>query len=193
MESFLNRPFLPYVSVVLLWVLSCFVQHRLTTFDYVVGVSLLYFPAGIRTLSVFVLGFKGAVAVFCGSLLTLFFEFPALQLTLNEMVWGCGVAGASAFSSYIAMKAVKQWKKIPPSLEGLTMGDVVYIVISQGVVSATLHQILFQAKGAADAYQNDTFAQAFVYWAAMASGDVLGSMLVLFIVLITFQALTKQH
>ena len=162
-------------------------------FNYVAGVSLLYLPAGIRTLSVFVLGFKGALAVFAGSLLTILFEFPYLKPTADEVLWAIGVAAASAFSAFIAMKAVKYWKKIPPTLEGLTMRDVVYIVISQGLVSSTLHQLLFHLKEAADEYVNDTMEQAFVYWGAMATGDILGSMFVLLSVLIAYQFFTKQQ
>ena len=193
METFLNRPLLPYICVVLLWGVGCYIQHQLTMFNYVAGVSLLYLPAGIRTLTVFVLGFKGALAVFCGSLLTILFEFPALEATPSEIIWTCSVAAASAFSSYIAMEAVKYWKKIPSSLEGLSMRSVVYIVISQGLVSSTLHQLLFHSKGAAEVYVNDTTEQAMVYWAAMASGDIVGSMLLLLSVMIVFQMLAKQH
>ena len=73
------------------------------------------------------------------------------------------------------------------------MRDVVYIVISQGLVSSTLHQLLFHLKEAADEYVNDTMEQAFVYWAAMATGDILGSMFVLLSVLIAYQFFTKQQ
>ena len=193
MEAFLNRPLLPYVCIVLLWGLGCYTQHQLTTLNYVSGVSLLYLPAGIRTLSVFVLGFKGALAVFAGSLFTILFEFPYLKPTANEVLWAIGVAAASAFSAYLAMEAVRYWKKLPESLEGLTMRDVVYIVISQGLVSSTLHQLLFHLKEAADEYVNDTMEQAFVYWAAMATGDILGSMFVLLSVLIAYQFFAKQQ
>ena len=193
MEAFLNRPLLPCICIVLLWGLGCYTQHQLTTFNYVSGVSLLYLPAGIRTLSVFVLGFKGALAVFAGSLFTILFEFPYLKPTANEVLWAIGVAAASAFSAYLAMEAVRYWKKLPESLEGLTMRDVVYIVISQGIVSSTLHQLLFHLKEAADEYVNDTMEQAFVYWAAMATGDILGSMFVLLSVLIAYQFFAKQR
>ena len=162
-------------------------------FNYVAGVSLLYLPAGIRTLSVFVLGFKGALAVFAGSLFTILFEFPYLKPTADEVLWAIGVAAASAFSAFVAMKAVKFWKRIPPTLEGLSMRDVVYIVISQGLVSSTLHQLLFQIKGAAEAYVNDTTEQALVYWGAMATGDILGSMFVLLSVMIVYQIFIKQQ
>ena len=193
MEAFLNRPLLPCICIVLLWGLGCYTQHQLTTFNYVSGVSLLYLPAGIRTLSVFVLGFRGALAVFAGSLLTILLEFPYLKPTADEILWAIGVAAASAFSAFIAMKAVKYWKRIPPTLEGLTMRDVVYIVISQGLVSSTLHQLLFHLKEAADEYVNDTMEQAFVYWAAMATGDILGSMFVLLSVLIAYQFFANQR
>ena len=193
MEAFLKRPFLPYICVVLIWGVSCFIQKQLTLFYYVAGVSLLYLPAGIRTLSVFVLGFKGALAVFAGSLLTILLEFPYLKPTADEVLWTIGVAASSAFSAFIAMKAVKYWKKIPPTLEGLTMRDVVYIVISQGLVSSTLHQLLFHFNDVADEYINHTMEQALVYWAAMATGDILGSMFVLLSVMIVYQIYVKQH
>ena len=193
MEASLKRPFLPYICVVLIWGVSCFIQKQLTLFYYVAGVSLLYLPAGIRTLSVFVLGFKGALAVFAGSLLTILFEFPYLKSTADDVLWAIGVAAVSAFSAFVAMKAVKYWKKIPPTLEGLTMRDVVYIVISQGLVSSTLHQLLFHFNDVADEYINHTMEQALVYWAAMATGDILGSMFVLLSVMIVYQIYVKQH
>ena len=193
MEAFLNRPLLPCICIVLLWGLGCYTQHQLTTFNYVSGVSLLYLPAGIRTLSVFVLGFKGALAVFAGSLFTILFEFPYLKPTANEVLWAIGVAAASAFSAYLAMEAVRYWKKLPESLEGLTMRDVVYIVISQGIVSSTLHQMLFHFKDVADEYVNHTMEQAVVYWGAMATGDILGSMFVLLSVMIAYQFFAKQR
>jgi len=192
-EASLKRPFLPYICVVLIWGVSCFIQKQLTLFYYVAGVSLLYLPAGIRTLSVFVLGFKGALAVFAGSLLTILFEFPYLKSTADDVLWAIGVAAVSAFSAFVAMKAVKYWKKIPPTLEGLTMRDVVYIVISQGLVSSTLHQLLFHFNDVADEYINHTMEQALVYWAAMATGDILGSMFVLLSVMIVYQIYVKQH
>lgn len=191
MEFFLNRPLLPYICVLVLWIVACYLQSQMTIFNFVAGVSLVYFPAGIRTLSVFIFGFKGAVAIFFGSLLTMLFEFPSLQPTPSEILWASGVAAASAFSAYIAMKAVKSWQRIPTSLEGLTMQHVVYIVITQGIVSATLHQLLFQSSGAAEAYVDETTLQALVYWAAMASGDIVGSMLVLLTVLIVYQLLSE--
>ena len=169
------------------------VQHQLTVFNYATGVSLLYLPAGIRTLSVFVLGFRGALAVFAGSLLTMVFEFPSLQPSTNEMLWSFGIAAASAFSAYLAMRAVQYWKNIPSSLEGLSMSDVVYIVISQGLVSSTLHQLLFHSGGISAEYIDDSNQQALVYWGAMASGDIVGSMLVLLSVLIVFHMLAKQQ
>lgn len=193
MEAFLKRPLLPYVCVVLLWIFSFLAHHQLTMLNYVAGVSLLYLPAGIRTVSVFVFGFKGALAVFVGSLLTIPFEFPDLKLTADEVLWTIGVAAASAFSAFIAMEAVRYWKKLPISLEGLTMRDVVYIVISQGFVSSTLHQMLFHFKDVADEYVNHTMEQAVVYWGAMATGDILGSMFVLLSVMIAYQFFAKQR
>ena len=162
-------------------------------FNYVAGVSLLYLPAGIRTLTVFVLGFKGALAVFAGSLFTILFEFPYLKPTADVVLWTICVAAASAFSAYLAIEAVRYLKKLPKSLDGLTMSDVVYIVISQGLVSSTLHQLLFHFNDVADEYVNHTTEQAFVYWGAMATGDILGSMSVLLTVLIVYQVMAKQR
>ena len=125
--------------------------------------------------------------------MTILFEFPYLKSTADDVLWAIGVAAVSAFSAFVAMKAVKYWKKIPPTLEGLTMRDVVYIVISQGLVSSTLHQLLFHFNDVADEYINHTMEQALVYWAAMATGDILGSMFVLLSVMIVYQIYVKQH
>ena len=88
----------------------------------------------------------------------------------------CIVASISAFSSYLMMRLVCWWRAIGNELNELSFGDILAIVLSQGLLSATLHQLVYTAHLLDSAYDHPTRAEAFRLWAAMASGDVVGSM-----------------
>ena len=53
------------------------------------------------------------------------------------------------------------------------------IVFSQGLLSSTLHQLIYAYNPIEIAYTNPTLAEAFRLWAAMATGDIVGSMILM--------------
>lgn len=186
-EIMLNDRTTPYFLGTVIWVLAWWLQmgpYR-HLFNFAPGVELPFFPAGVRTLAVFAFGFPGAVGIFIGSLVTYSLYFPELLNASPVAVIGC--AAASAFSSYIAMRLVCGFYKIPNSLEGLTLKNVGWIVVTQGLLSASLHQFLYHAEIISSSYKQESLNTMLLNWGAMVTGDALGSMAVIFAVLIGYQ------
>jgi hypothetical protein len=102
-----------------------------------------------------------------------------------------GCAAASAFSSYVAMRLVCVYKQIPSSLEGLTLRNVGWIVVTQSLLSASLHQVLYHSERLSTDYAVEPLSTTLFNWAAMATGDALGSMAVIFSVLIGYRIYTR--
>ena len=189
--SLLNFPMTPYVLGVIVWLLAWWVQMGplRPVFNFAPGVELPFFPAGVRTLAVFAFGFPGAVGIFIGSVVTYFLYFPEMTGVSSLGVLGC--AASSAFSSYLAMRFVCDLRGIPGNMSGLTLRNIGWIVITQSVLSATLHQFFYFAEGVGALVNEPSLGIALFYWAAMATGDALGSMAVLLAVLMGFQWFRK--
>lgn len=187
LEIMLNDPTTPYFLAFVVWILAWWLQmgplHAL--FNFAPGVELPFFPAGVRTLSVFIFGFPGAVGVFFGSLVTYALYHPGLLNASPVGIVGC--AAASAFSSYLAMRWICDLLKIPYSLSGLTMKNVGWIVITQSILSATLHQFFYHAEAISSLYPQESTGTTLFYWIAMASGDALGAMAIILLTSVFFQ------
>lgn len=175
LESIMNAPLTPFLFGFFGWYLMWLIQLQLTTFDYALGVSLIFLPAGIRTLSVLIFGFRGAVGVFLGSILSTIDYMGHIQTM--TFVHICIVAAISAFSSYLMMALVCWWRRIGGNLDELAFGDVLTIVFTQGLLSASLHQLIYAYHPIEIAYDNPSSAEIFRLWAAMATGDIVGSMI----------------
>lgn len=188
-QAFLNHWIAPYTLIVFLWLLAWGIQMGplRPIFNFAPGIELPFFPAGVRTFAVFAFGFPGAVAVFIGSLVTYFIFFPELLESTATTIVGC--AAASAFSAYIAMRAVCIICKIPNNLSGLAFRGIGLIVVTQGVLSALIHQVLYHAAGVSQFSLTETIFN----WGAMATGDALGSMFVLFSILIAYRLYTQYR
>lgn len=175
-EKIVNNPFTPLILCPFAWVAIWFAQLQFTLLEYSAGVSVVFLPAGVRTLAVFIFGIRGAIGVFFGSLVTaaLFFtgfnELPNISLVLTAFV--------SAFAAYFVMVTVCRWKNISNNLEDLSFNDVLVIVISQGIFSATLHQFIFLQNNLSG-LQEGSATHLALNWSAMACGDVVGSMIFL--------------
>ena len=156
------------------WQLQLLLQQLIPALSYELGVALIFLPAGIRTLAVLVFGFRGAVGVFCGcifSTMSYMGHLPALDASILLVI--CVI---SAFSAYLMMQLVCWWRKIGSDLEELRFSDVLLIVFSQGLLSASLHQLVFSRMHLEGTYSNPSIWDTFRLWAAMATGDIIGSM-----------------
>ncbi len=173
----MNAPLTPYLFGFFGWYAMWLVQLQLTTFDYALGVSLIFLPAGIRTLAVLIFGFRGAIGVFLGSILsTVGYMGHVRTMTFTHISI---VAAISAFSAYLMMTLVCWWRRIGGNLDELAFGDVLTIVFTQGLLSASLHQIIYAYHPIEIAYDHPSQAEAFRLWAAMATGDIVGSMILM--------------
>lgn len=183
------RSWLGFALVFVLWVIVWWLQMGplRPLFNVAPGVELPFFPAGIRTLAVFVFGFSGALGIFAGSLTTYFWFFP--ELVSVSLVGVVGAAAASAFSAYFTMRVVCHLVNIPFSLGGLTLRNITLIVATQGLLSASVHQAIYAIEGIGPCHApGSSYAYAWA-WSAMAAGDIIGAMLVLFSVRLGFMAL----
>lgn len=185
-EEILNNPLAPLIICPLVWVLVWFIQIQFTFLEYAVGVSVVFLPAGVRTLAVFVFGFRGAVGVFIGSLATAVGLFTGADELQNLPL--VGTAFVSAFASYLAMLAVCRWKNISSSLQELSFNDVLLIVFTQGILSATLHQFIFLRNNLNNLQEGGATHLA-LSWSAMACGDIVGSM----IFMLTFVSIASYY
>lgn len=159
------------------WQIQLLMQKLIPALDYEVGVSLIFLPAGIRTLAVLIFGFRGAVGVFLGcifSTIEYMGHLPTLDASILIII--CAI---SAFSAYLMMQLVCWWRKIGHDLEELQFSNVLFIVFSQGLLSASLHQLVFARMDLEGAYNDPSIWDTFRLWAAMATGDIVGSMVLM--------------
>ena len=180
-------PDIPYwawvVIPALAWLLAWAVQVHLPIFSYAPGVAIIFFPAGVRTLSVLVFGWRGAVGVAIGTLITylwFFDDFPSSP----TIFYGTMLAITSGFSALAILKLVQWWHRIPIDLSTLRLKHILIIVISQGFLSSGLHQLIFHTVTISPFYVEQPLSICLSTWLAMAVGDTLGSMLLLYAVAI---------
>ncbi|MBU3668247.1 MAG: hypothetical protein FGM53_06940 [Rhodocyclaceae bacterium] len=177
LEAIMNGPATPYLFGFIGWYVMWLIQLQLTVFDYALGVSLIFLPAGIRTLAVLIFGFRGAIGVFLGSVISTSGYMGHVE-SLNFFSI-CIIAAVSAFSSYLMMALVCWWRRIGSNLDELVFRDILSIVFTQGLLSASLHQIIYAFHPIASEYDHPSQAETLRLWAAMATGDVVGSMIMM--------------
>lgn len=176
-QKIIEAPMIPYLFGFIGWYTMWRLQLQLSFLDYAMGVSIVFLPAGIRTLAVLVFGIRGAVGVFVGSLLSTV-EYMGHVATLDFFNVAL-ISAVSAFSSYLMMRLVCWRRHIGSDLNELTFRDLLVIVFTQGLLSATLHQIIYSTHAIETAYVDPTFAQLCRLWSAMAAGDIVGSMILM--------------
>lgn len=69
-------------------------------------------------------------------------------------------------------------QNILASLDNLTPSNILYIVISQGLLSATLHEIIYYAENLDDA-RSLSMSWLIIDWLAILTGDIIGSMILM--------------
>ena len=180
-QTLVNANLKPFVfgalGWALAWQLQFLLQQILPNLEYATGVALIFLPAGIRTLAVLVFGLRGAIGVFLGciySTIDYMGHLPALDASILLII--CAI---SAFSAYLMMQLVCWWRKIGHDLEELQFSDVLFIVFSQGLLSASLHQLVFAKMNLEGVYNNPSAWDTFGLWAGMATGDIVGSMVLI--------------
>jgi hypothetical protein len=162
------------------WCLAWVIQLNLPALDYLPGIAIIFFPAGVRTLAVLVFGLRGAIGIFIASFMThLWFSDTPKSLDY-PMLEGLVIAAISAFSAYFMMRLVIQRYAINSQLAQLQYKHILLIVVSQGLLSATLHQIIYRLSTESPIYTSLTLHEMVLAWASMAIGDIVGAMLLLY-------------
>jgi hypothetical protein len=191
--SLLNQPprpipDLPYwawiVIPMIAWFLAWAVQINLPVLNYAPGVAIIFFPAGVRTLAVLVFGWRGALGVACGTLITYLWFFAAAQETIS-IFNGILLGMASGFSALLVFKLVQWWQNISADLSSLGLKHILIIVLSQSLLSSSLHQLLYHTLPFSPFYATQPLHICLKSGLAMMVGDILGSMLLLYAVAIT--------
>ena len=177
LQTIINGSMTPYLFGFLGWQLMWLVQTQLGALDYALGVSLIFLPAGIRTLAVLIFGLRGAIGVFVGAIFsTIEYLGHVPSMAMGHVIM---IAAISAFSAYLMMQLICWWQKIGSDLNELTFKDVLMIVLTQGLLSATLHQMIYAHHPIEAIYDQPSAAEALRLWGAMAIGDITGSMILM--------------
>lgn len=174
MRALLNHQLTPYIVCPIAWILTWWFQSKLTLTLVNTGINLIFLPAGVRTLSVFVFGLEGAIGVFIGTLATSLIYFTDSNSLHPAAI--ILVSLVSAFTSYLTMVAVCKYRRISNNLNELKFSDVLLIVLTQGLISPILHLLTFhiaKLNGHIDEPLNAEIEE-FLY---MSAGDIVGSMI----------------
>lgn len=140
------------------------------------SISWIYLPAAVRLLSVLVLGWAAAVGLMLGTLLTIFSSGSDWSGSMPESL---AVAFLSGIGPVIAVAIGARWFRLPSDLSGLR----------------PFHLLKFSLLGAAC----NVFPHTFFFWllgklsnpiegiGVMFTGDVLGTLIVLYIAGVSLQ------
>ena len=166
----------PYIVIPIAWAFAWFLQIRLPVLEYQASIYLIFLPAGVRTIAVFIYGIRGALIAAGSAIVTTTYLLDLrggeLPTALTTVLYGI----FPALFSWVTMVAVCRWAKIPKSLSGLTMAHIAAIVLTQGLVVVTVKQAIFHQVDLAGLYTGAGLPDILTRWSARFLGDVLGSL-----------------
>ena len=166
----------PYLVVPIAWTFVWFIQVRVPALEIYPSIYLLFLPAGVRTVAVFIYGFRGALVAAGSAIVTTTYLLDMRGGTLPGALSTGFVAVFPPLFSWGTMVAVCRWSKIPKSLSGLTMNHIAAIVLTQALVVVTVKQVIFHEVNLAGLYRGAVLPDILTRWGAMFVGDVLGSL-----------------
>jgi len=131
------------------------------------GAHWIFLPAGLRLLSILLLGSIGAIGIFLGSLLV---AISMGQITpLGIIVESLISAGAPLLTYYVALRY-----GLSVNLKNLNAKSLFVLATLFAAASALMHSIWYATQGIAE-----SFATSFL---AMFVGNLLGTIIVLYII-----------
>ena len=140
--------------------------------------SWIFLPAAWRLIAVLVWGWRGALGLWIGTLITsaeLFGLWSAASLLAAPM---------SAVAPLLAVGLMRRPLALRPDLNGFSAADLALLAALNAVCSASLHSIVFVLVGVPRAAPSDMFT--------MMIGDVLGTFLVLYALKLALAALPAR-
>jgi len=154
-------------GVVLLWVLLFRLNEQLfTELEYNAYVNWIFLPAALRVLAVLLFGWRGALGLFIGALIT--FDMTLGHSGLSILAQ----AALSALAPWVAVCWTVRWLKMSADLQGLNFKQLALLCIAGSGISAAAHTLLFSVQ-ASD-------PQLLWGFMPMFGGDLLGTMLVVY-------------
>ncbi|MBC2769108.1 hypothetical protein [Pusillimonas minor] len=132
------------------------------------GVNWVFLPAGIRLLCTLLFGFWGAVGLWAASfLIATQFVYP------EQFVYGLVVSVLAALSPYLIYLSARHQFGLLPSLHNLSPQKLLLLCGAFGLLNAIFHHSWYWLSAT-----NSISLKSFV---AMTTGDVLGAIIVLYV------------
>lgn len=160
-------------TAALLWILSFALNEWLLGFaQHTPGIHLIFLPSGVRLLALLVGGFWAAAGVSLGVFCCLMFEFGpdgAHRLAALSI--------ANGFGAYVALLLMCRFAGVAPSLDNLRPAHLPLVALGTGLGSSVITNALYIGFGQ-DQWQNYV-----EHVAAMAAGDVVGSLIMILLVM----------
>lgn len=166
----------PFIIIPIAWLGAWVLQLGMTSLQFLPATYLIFFPAGVRTVAVFIYGLRGALIAGGCALVSTTVLLNMSEGSIPSLYPAVLFALFPAIFSWITMLAVCRWANIPKSLSGLNARHVLAIVVTQGLAVVTVKQAIFFEINHADLYENAGIRELLTRWFAMFAGDVLGSM-----------------
>lgn len=166
------------VAWVILWMFN---KHLTSAVQVTSGISLVYLPAGFRLLIILVFGGWGALGIFLFEPLLFFNEFEA-----GSAAEVFATSAISGFSPWLVTVLFCRAAGISPSLSGLRPAHLPTLALALSLVTPLIFNVFFVAVGrhpAAD-FMRD--------FAAMATGDFLGCVIVIGAIKLAAAAFRKK-
>lgn len=163
------------------WVASFLAHEHLMPFlSHAPGIDLVFIPSGVRLIAIMIGGIWAVAGVSLGSLLLTGPEFHTMNAGVVLAVSAC-----AGLFPYLALRASMRILRVEPGLGNLSASHLPFISLGVALGSSVLHNLLFGALGLEP-------WQAFGdHVLAMATGDFLGILLAMVIVLLLLRAIRK--
>ena len=123
----------------LFWFLNSWVFSEL---NYAAGISLIYFPAGVRLLIVLVFGVWGALGIALSNPFLFIHEFG--QQTIAEIMLNSVIAG---FVPLLVTRACQRLLGLGPSLENLRPMHLPLLALAVSIVTPLAFNLMFFVYG----------------------------------------------
>lgn len=143
-------------------------EQLFSSLNFTAGVDWIFLPSGLRLLAVVVLAGEGAVGVALASVFIASFQvFP------DDAVTAVGAGLLSGLAPWLARRFSLTALGVGDDLSGLGPRELLKMTATFALVSAILHQVWYVARGHSPDLLHGTVA--------MAVGDFLGALLVLYV------------
>lgn len=131
------------------------------------GAHWIFLPAGLRLLSILLLGTSGAIGIFLGSLLVAISMYQSTPLGI--IVESLISAGAPLLTYYLALRY-----GLSVNLKNLNAKSLFLLATFFAAACALMHSIWYATQGVAE-----SFTASFI---AMFVGNLLGTLIVLYVI-----------